>query len=126
MGKGKGTFEYWACRYVKGWVPCLLASLIYRSRAPPGRVIFEIGGGGLREEIARDGMCESTHPLSSLIESTALKLASVRLPFRTEFITPASLPRLGNLLLPRSTPATELIPAQIPALAEASTSQCTL
>ncbi|KAF9508138.1 hypothetical protein BS47DRAFT_1303160 [Hydnum rufescens UP504] len=67
MGKGKGTFEYWACR------------------AGPGRVIFEVGGGGLREEIARD----------------ALRIAAAKLPFRTEFITPAALPRLGNLLIPR-------------------------
>ncbi|KAF8317790.1 mitochondrial ribosomal protein L16 [Cantharellus anzutake] len=73
MGKGKGSFEYWACRHVT--VP----------------VIFEVGGGGLREEIARE----------------ALKLAAVRLPFRTEFITPASPPRLGNLLVPLPTPSTE-------------------
>lgn len=33
-----------------------LTSLILpTTRAPPGRVIFEIAGEGLREEIARDG-----------------------------------------------------------------------
>jgi ribosomal protein L16 len=37
MGKGKGGFEYWACR------------------VPVGRVVFEVGGGGIREEIARQG-----------------------------------------------------------------------
>lgn len=37
MGKGKGAFEFWAV-----WVPV-------------GRVIFEIGGGGIREEIAKQG-----------------------------------------------------------------------
>jgi hypothetical protein len=37
MGKGKGSFEYWACR------------------VPVGRVVFEVGGGGIREEIARQG-----------------------------------------------------------------------
>jgi len=37
MGKGKGSFEYWACR------------------VPFGRVVFEIGGGGIREEIAKQG-----------------------------------------------------------------------
>ncbi|KAF8492195.1 ribosomal protein L10e/L16 [Russula emetica] len=35
--KGKGTFEYWA------------------ARVPTGRVIFEIGGAPVREELARDG-----------------------------------------------------------------------
>jgi len=38
MGKGKGSFEYWACR------------------VPLGRVVFEVGGGGIREEIAKQGM----------------------------------------------------------------------
>jgi ribosomal protein L16 len=37
MGKGKGSFEYWACR------------------VPLGRVVFEIGGGNIREEIAKQG-----------------------------------------------------------------------
>jgi hypothetical protein len=37
MGKGKGSFEYWACR------------------VPLGRVVFEVGGGGIREEIAKQG-----------------------------------------------------------------------
>lgn len=37
MGKGKGTFEYWACR------------------APIGKVIFEVGGGGIAEQVAKDG-----------------------------------------------------------------------
>lgn len=37
MGKGKGTFEYWACR------------------APIGKVIFEIGGGDIAEQVAKDG-----------------------------------------------------------------------
>jgi ribosomal protein L16 len=37
MGKGKGGFEYWACR------------------VPVGRVVFEVGGGGIREEIAKQG-----------------------------------------------------------------------
>lgn len=42
MGKGKGSFEYWACR------------------APVGRVIFEIGGDvEIREEVARDGEASS-------------------------------------------------------------------
>lgn len=37
MGKGKGTFEFWACR------------------APVGKVIFEVGGGGIAEQVAKDG-----------------------------------------------------------------------
>ena len=95
----------------------VLASLTYRCRAPPGRVIFEVGGGGLREEIAREGMGLTTHPRFFFSDySTALKLAAVRLPFRTEFITPTSPPRLGNLLVPRITPTTESVP-QIAALA---------
>jgi ribosomal protein L16/L10AE len=54
MGKGKGTFEFWATRYVT----CLSHKLL---RLPmtisinKGRVIFEIGGVPIREELARDG-----------------------------------------------------------------------
>ncbi|KAI9218899.1 ribosomal protein L10e/L16 [Blastocladiella britannica] len=53
MGKGKGTFEYYACR------------------VPMGRVVFEIGGGGLRWELAKD----------------ALRQAGLRLPVETTIIT---------------------------------------
>ncbi|WWC67347.1 mitochondrial 54S ribosomal protein uL16m [Kwoniella pini CBS 10737] len=63
MGKGKGSFEYWSCR------------------VKPGKVIMEVGGGGIREEIAK----------------AALKLAQARLPLQTEFITIDSSPRLGKL-----------------------------
>lgn len=63
MGKGKGTFEYWACR------------------VPAGRVVFEIAGGGIREEIAKQ----------------ALKLAQVKMPVQTEFISAESPRRLGHL-----------------------------
>ena len=47
MGKGKGTFEYWACR------------------APVGKVIFEIGGGGIAEQVAKDGEQCSTDARTS-------------------------------------------------------------
>nr|XP_018266116.1 ribosomal protein L16 [Kwoniella dejecticola CBS 10117]OBR88274.1 ribosomal protein L16 [Kwoniella dejecticola CBS 10117] len=63
MGKGKGSFEYWSCR------------------VKPGKVIMEVGGGGIREEIAK----------------AALKLAQARLPLQTEFITIDSSPRLGKI-----------------------------
>lgn len=64
MGKGKGTFEYWACR------------------VPAGRVIFEVAGGNIREEIARQ----------------ALKLAQVKMPVATEFINAQTPPRLGSIV----------------------------
>ncbi|KAF9652309.1 ribosomal protein L16 [Thelephora ganbajun] len=65
MGKGKGTFEFWA------------------TRVPTGRVIFEIGGTPIREELARD----------------ALRQAGDKLPSTTEFITRNTPPRLGDKLL---------------------------
>ncbi|OCH85069.1 mitochondrial ribosomal protein L16 [Obba rivulosa] len=65
MGKGKGSFEYWA------------------TRVAPGRVLFEIGGVPIREELARE----------------ALRLANAKLPTINEFITRSSPARLGNLLL---------------------------
>ncbi|KAF6747147.1 mitochondrial 54S ribosomal protein YmL47 [Ephemerocybe angulata] len=65
MGKGKGTFEYWACR------------------VPIGRVLFEIGGVPIREELARDIM----------------RQAAAKLPCEMEFINRSSPPRLGNMLI---------------------------
>ncbi|KAI9462788.1 mitochondrial ribosomal protein L16 [Lactarius psammicola] len=65
MGKGKGTFEFWA------------------TRVPTGRVIFEIGGTPVREELARD----------------ALRQAGNKLPTIMEFIDRKAPPRLGSLLL---------------------------
>ncbi|KAI0314404.1 ribosomal protein L10e/L16 [Amylostereum chailletii] len=72
MGKGKGTFEFWA------------------TRVPTGRVIFELGGP-IREELARD----------------ALRQAGAKLPSTLEFITRASPPRLGNLLITPDVPNVE-------------------
>lgn len=37
MGKGKGTWDHWA------------------TRVRQGKVVFEIGGGGIRQEIAKQG-----------------------------------------------------------------------
>ncbi|CAG8770558.1 16484_t:CDS:1, partial [Dentiscutata erythropus] len=52
MGKGKGSLEYWACR------------------VPLNKIVFEVGGGGIRREVAKD----------------ALRLASDKLPVKTEFV----------------------------------------
>jgi len=65
MGKGKGTFEFWA------------------TRQPIGRVVFELGGIPIREELARD----------------ILRQAASKLPTKMEFIGRTTPPRLGNLLL---------------------------
>ncbi|CDO75635.1 hypothetical protein BN946_scf184840.g18 [Trametes cinnabarina] len=71
MGKGKGSFEYWA------------------TRVAPGRVIFEIGGVPIREELARE----------------ALRLACDKLPTIMEFIDRKAPPRLGNMLVMPEVPA---------------------
>ncbi|KAI9497753.1 ribosomal protein L16p/L10e-domain-containing protein [Zychaea mexicana] len=59
MGKGKGSFEYWACR------------------VPLNRVIFEIGG--MRKEIAKE----------------AFRLASYKLPVKTEMVERGTKPVVG-------------------------------
>jgi len=68
MGKGKGTFEYWACR------------------VPQGKVVLEVGGGGLRREIA----------------AQVLKMASAKMPVKTEFVSHDSLGRVGDKDTPRA------------------------
>lgn len=54
---------------------------LLRRRVPHGKVVFEVGGGGIREEIAKE----------------ALRLASAKLPGPTEFISTSTPPRLGNI-----------------------------
>ncbi|KAG8726509.1 mitochondrial ribosomal large subunit component [Ceratobasidium sp. 428] len=65
MGKGKGSFEYWACR------------------VPTGKVVFEVGGG-IREEIARDALRLAATKLPVLTEfisrSAGPKLGALELP----------------------------------------------
>jgi len=80
MGKGKGTFEFWA------------------TRVPTGRVIFEIGGTPIREELARE----------------ALRQAGDKLPSTTEFITRKTPARLGNLLVAPSSPQVFLPASTVP------------
>lgn len=103
MGKGKGTFEFWATRCVTlyTFVECSGAELTSFS-VNKGRVIFEIGGVPIREELARDGtiyspVFPSTHDANLGI--SALRQASARLPTTTEFIHRSAPPRLGNMLI---------------------------
>ncbi|CAA7268401.1 unnamed protein product [Cyclocybe aegerita] len=79
MGKGKGTFEFWA------------------TRVPTGRVIFEIGGVPIREELARD----------------VLRQAAAKLPTKMEFINRSTQPRLGTMLIVPPKPV-RLEPPPIP------------
>ncbi|KAF8180385.1 mitochondrial 54S ribosomal protein YmL47 [Pholiota molesta] len=90
MGKGKGTFEYWA------------------TRVPIGRVIFEIGGTAIREELARD----------------ILRQAASKLPTKMEFINKSTAPRLGFLVLNPPKPVV-MDPSTIPEDALLSTAQPT-
>lgn len=109
MGKGKGSFEYWACR------------------VPFGRVVFEIGGGGIREEIAKQGMSSLSLLIPSVLLGTkrikvnknqadeiALRLAQMKLPVQTEFIHHTAPARLGSL----SSSALGLPAAALPAPAQ--------
>ncbi|OJA09069.1 hypothetical protein AZE42_06765 [Rhizopogon vesiculosus] len=94
MGKGKGTFEFWA------------------TRVPTGRVIFEIGGAPIREELAREGRISQLFHFYYRNSSplTALRQAADKLPTIMEFITRSTPPRLGNLVLHPEAPAIESLP----------------
>ncbi|CAK5272951.1 unnamed protein product, partial [Mycena citricolor] len=82
MGKGKGTFEFWA------------------SRVSTGRVVVEIGGTPIREELARE----------------ALRIAAAKLPTKMEFIRRSTPPRLGTLIL---RPPPTLAQAPVPIIPDA-------
>ena len=68
---------------------------------PTGRVIFEIGGVPIREELARDSASFNIdffyHPLTD--RHSVLRQAASKLPTKMEFINGSTLPRLGNLVL---------------------------
>lgn len=103
-------------------------SLVFPS-APPGRVIFEIAAEGLREEIARDGSSfNSVFTLFTLklihmrLPSLALKIVSAVLPVRTDFITRATPPRVGMMLVPPQ-PASFAAPSSSLPTPSASSSQ---
>lgn len=66
---------------------------------PTGRVIFEIGGAPVREELARDGRVVLFPCRILLIVHVALRQAGDKLPTTLEFINRKTPPRLGNLLL---------------------------
>lgn len=67
MGKGKGSFEYWAVR------------------VPTGKVIFEIDGKGVPEQVAKE----------------ALRIAKDKLPGNYEFITRENCPKVGFKAVPK-------------------------
>ncbi|KAI8967962.1 ribosomal protein L16p/L10e-domain-containing protein [Mycotypha africana] len=73
MGKGKGSFDYWACR------------------VPINRIVFEISG--MRKEIAKE----------------TFRLASGKLPVKTEFVERGTKPVVGAGFIPppvKEAPAT--------------------
>jgi hypothetical protein len=76
-----------------------------------GRVVFEVGGGGIREEIAKEGTLSSPSPPPQIpltsFRLPALRLASAKLPVQTEFISINSLPRLGSTLVSKPVPVEE-------------------
>ncbi|SGY13770.1 BQ5605_C010g05970 [Microbotryum silenes-dioicae] len=113
MGKGKGTFEFWACRLVEHFIP--FQDLLFNSvlkfpsrsgttRAGVGRVIFEVGGPNLRPEIAHAGTLKRIgigQPASAKLTTdlfspnAVMKLAAAKLPVTTEVIDKTSPPRVG-------------------------------
>jgi ribosomal protein L16/L10AE len=95
-----------------GMAPFILgASTDVRAHSvPTGRVIFEIGGTPVREELAREGRQLSRRSGNLVLRYTspALRLAGNKLPSTTEFITCSTPPRLGSKLLYPPTPGSEV------------------
>ena len=79
MGKGKGSFEYWACRYVfESYAVCRWVVSFSRSAAM--------------------SRCGKRWPRRVRVPCSfaALRLAAAKLPIRTEFVTLSTPPRLGR------------------------------
>jgi ribosomal protein L16 len=104
MGKGKGTFEFWATRYVviSRVCPCMLTTAVAyppvasssRLAAPPF----------VRNSPVKVRSYSSTAPARSNTR-TALRQAATKLPTKMEFINHTSPARLGNLLVEKKAAA---------------------
>lgn len=73
-------------------------------------MVFEVGGGGIREEIAKEGELSTviaSYQTCSRASLPALRLASAKLPVQTEFISINSPPRLGATLVNKAASSTE-------------------
>ena len=66
---------------------------------PTGRVIFEIGGVPVREELARDSAYYHLSMYCIADTWPVLRQAASKLPTKMEFINRMTPPRLGNLVL---------------------------
>ena len=75
---------------------------------PTGRVIFEVGGVPIREEIAREGDCLGCPVPNPTEYFAALRLGAAKLPTTYEFVNRRSPPRLGNLLIEPPSPSIPL------------------
>ena len=76
----------------------LSSGLSYYS-VPTGRVIFEIGGVPVREELARDSAYYHLSMYCIADTWPVLRQAASKLPTKMEFISRTTPPRLGNLVL---------------------------
>ncbi|KAF7289984.1 54S ribosomal protein L16, mitochondrial [Mycena indigotica] len=84
MGKGKGTFEFWATRQVR--------YLLAFHPPDPRRSGFLSAGSSLK---LAGFLFAKSWP-----EKVSLRLAAAKLPTKMEFISRLTPPRLGNLILP--------------------------
>ena len=56
MGKGKGTFEYWAARSaIPSYLSIVPTNCCVSHRVPAEKILFEVGGTGVRREMAHSG-----------------------------------------------------------------------
>jgi ribosomal protein L16/L10AE len=102
MGKGKGTFEYWATRCVV-WPP--FRGCLYAQSIPPGcqqdvsflrlAVLQSVRSWPVMVRTVKLLLAPSSH----LTLYAALRQAGNKLPTVMEFIDRQTPPRLGNLLL---------------------------
>ena len=75
------------------WLP------ICAARVAPGRVLFELGGVPIREELARKGMKKISSVFSKVLMFliSAFSEAAAKLPLQVAFISRSTPPRLGNI-----------------------------
>lgn len=85
------------------------ANTSLNTRVPIGKMVFEVGGGGLRQEIAQAGASSFLRPSVTstptvffyFISRAALRLAAAKMPVKSEFVTRQSQEaRVGKMTVP--------------------------
>jgi ribosomal protein L16 len=105
MGKGKGTFEFWATRYVVTLCVCCSCILTATAAYPPVASSSRLAAPPFVKSSPAKVLFSPSTTATRSNRRTALRQAATKLPTKMEFINHTSPARLGNLLVEKKAAA---------------------